>query len=74
MIIRRLTLTLPARLRPAAAQDARTIAEAVARALPEAASARPDTLRVVVEGRGQSAAALAAAAAAGLAGGGRHGR
>lgn len=80
MILRRITVTLPARMRATAAHDGRAIAEAAATALYAqgggaggAPGPGPALLDVLLDGRGQSGAALAQLAAARIGRGGRHG-
>lgn len=70
MKIRRLTLTLPARMKHTAQYDARAIAEAVGRALHDnPGQAGPITL----QGHGQTGTVLATRAASALPTGGKHG-
>ncbi len=71
MRLRRLTLTLPARMKDTAHHDARRIAEALAREL-HGRDAAPG--RVTIAGHGQTGAALAQRVALALPKGGRHGR
>jgi hypothetical protein len=70
MKIRRLTLTLPARMKATAHHDARTIAEAVANALHDNGG---QTGPVTLPGHGHSSTVLASRAAAALPTGGKHG-
>lgn len=72
MLIRRLTLTLPARLRATAHHDARAIAEALALELSRGAP--QGSLALALPGNGLTGPILAAALAAQAPKGGRHGR
>lgn len=77
MIIRRITLKLPATMRHSAEHDARAIAEAVARAL--SASGAPARISLAMPQQGRSGPVLGAALAgqmptAQVQTGGRHGR
>lgn len=68
MRIRRITVTLPARLAPVAEHEARRIAQAAAEQLSGAA---PKTLRVELDGRGASGHGLAAMVGHGIASAGK---
>jgi hypothetical protein len=70
MKIRRLTLTLPARMKNTAHHDARTIAEAVGRALYDNGG---QTGPITLQGRGQAGNILATRAASALPKGDKHG-
>lgn len=70
MKIRRLTLTLPARMKHTAQHDARAIAEAVGAALHDNGG---QTGPVTLHGQGQTGTVLAQRAAAALPPGGKHG-
>jgi predicted esterase len=70
MKIRHLTLTLPARMKNTAHHDARTIAEAVGRALHDNGG---QTGPITLQGYGQGASILATRAASALPKGGQHG-
>ena len=72
MLIRRITLTLPAHLRATAGQDARLIAEALGRELHARGIDAPH-LSLALPGAGQAAPVLAARMAAMLPKGGRNG-
>ena len=64
MRIRRMTVVMPARLRHAAAHEARRIAQAAAEQLSHGA---PSRMQVEIEGRGRSGHGLAASVARGVA-------
>jgi hypothetical protein len=70
MKIRRLTLTLPARMKDTAHHDARAIAEAVAQGLHKNGG---QTVPITLQGHGQTASVLATRAAAKLPTGGKNG-
>ena len=71
MRIRRVTLTLPARMKGTAAHDARAIGEALGRALHDSGG---ETTSITLEGHGQSGSVLAVRVAAAGPRGGQHGR
>ncbi len=72
MLIRRITLSLPAHLRATAADDARLIAEALGREIHARGLADP-RISLALPGAGQSAPVLAARMVSALPKGGRHG-
>lgn len=72
MLIRRITLRLPAHLRHTAGQDARLLAETLATHL-HATGATAPQVSVTMPAQGQPAPVLAARLASALPKGGRHG-
>lgn len=73
MLIRRLSITLPARMRAGAEHDARALAEAIAGELAARGQTPHERLSVSLPDTGLTGAALARTLAATLPKGGRHG-